>query len=94
MEIINEHFKDKGLKKVATKEVGSKTLGVFSIFDSQVRLILPMLGQKMFIDNKKSKELLGLKYERDLKKTLIEMVDAMIKHGILKVDNSEGCFIF
>ena len=34
MKIISEHFKDKGLPKVATREVGKKTLGAFGLFDA------------------------------------------------------------
>lgn len=45
MKIISEHFKDKGLPKVATREVGKKTLSAFGIFDAQVKLILPVIGK-------------------------------------------------
>jgi hypothetical protein len=33
LKVIKDHFHDKGLTKVATKEVGSKTLGLFALFD-------------------------------------------------------------
>lgn len=66
MKIISEHFKDKGLPKVATREVGKKTLSAFGIFDAQVKLILPVIGKQMFINNQKSKDVLGLTYERNL----------------------------
>jgi hypothetical protein len=70
------HIKEKfpELSKTATKEVGYKTLKVFSLFDSQVRLILPMIGLEVYTSNEKSKAILGMKYERDLMKTMEEMV--------------------
>ena len=54
MKIISSHFKEKGLPKVATREVGKKTLAAFGLFDAQVRLILPFIGKQMFINNEKS----------------------------------------
>ena len=94
MSIIRDHFKDRGLPSVASREVGRKTLSLFSAFDSQIKIILPVIGFQMFINNEKSKKLLGLKYDRDLDQSLIEMVEAMIEHGILKKGNKKSCQIF
>ena len=62
------------LTKVATREVGYKTLKIASFFDSQVKLIMPMIGLEMYTANEKSKTILGMKYERDLLKTMEEMI--------------------
>jgi hypothetical protein len=94
MKIIREHFSDKGLSKVATREVGKKTLSLFAPFDAQLRIILPIIGNQMFINNEKSQKMLGMKYERDLDQSLIEMVQAMIDHGIIKTNEKKMCNIF
>ena len=34
MKIIRDHFNDKGLSKIATREVGYKVIKFFSLFDA------------------------------------------------------------
>jgi len=95
MTVVHEHFHDKGFPKVATKEVSSGLLRIYQHFDAQVSLIVPILGNEIFCDNSKAKELLGLKFERNLKTTLVEMVQGMIDCGILVPRApSNNCTIF
>ena len=49
--IIHDHFKDKGLPNVATREVGYKFMSLVSPFDSQVKIILPIIGIKQYANN-------------------------------------------
>ena len=74
MDAIYNNFNDKGLTKIARREVGSKVLFFASFFDAQVSLILPLIGIKVNIINQKSRDQLGMKYERDLMHSMVEMV--------------------
>ena len=82
---IREHFKDKGLTKIPTLVAGSKLLYLASFFDGTLKFLLPRVGVEAHFDNSKSKELLGMKYERDVSTIAVDMVQAMIDHGILEV---------
>ena len=92
---IKDKFKDKGLKKVATKEVGKKTLWVASPLDSQIKIILDLIGREQFLDNQKSKDKLGMKYERDLLFSMEEMIETMLEYKILdNTPKKSKCVIF
>lgn len=57
--------------------------------------MLKLIGVYLKVDNSKSRELLGLTYERDLMESIIEMVDSMFEHGIIHdLQASRGCAIF
>jgi hypothetical protein len=72
--LIKQNFEDKGLTKVGTGELPSRLIKILGIFDSQIRLIAPLLGVEIYADNQKSKDLLGLTYERNLDDTVVETV--------------------
>jgi hypothetical protein len=36
------------------------------------------------VDNSKSKKLLGLKYDRDIKYSFVDMVNSAVKYGIIE----------
>ena len=93
---ISEKFKDKGLTKVATREVGKKTLWLASPFDSQIKIILDLIGRELYLDNQKSRDMLGMKYERDLLYSLEEMIQTMIDFKVLDDSPKKGgyCIIF
>ena len=65
-DILDAEFKQYGYR-VQTRRIGYCPLKMASWFDSQVKLILPLVGASVTADNKLSNELLGLNYERDLK---------------------------
>lgn len=92
--VVAVEFKDKGLRRVPTKRAGYSALYIFSIFDQQIKMLLPLVGKELLMNNQKSKDLLGMRYERDLKQTMVEMVASMIELGILKTSNKTSCTIF
>lgn len=47
MNIIREHFYDKGLTTVPTKEVGKVFMQAYSLYDSQVSLVCTIIGIKV-----------------------------------------------
>jgi len=48
---IHDHFHDKGLTKIARREVGSFVLGLAAPFDQQVALIYPLIGLEVYVSN-------------------------------------------
>ena len=50
---------------------------------------LPLIGQRIEPDNKKSRELLGIKYDRNIEQTIIEMGYSVIDHGFVP-DRTKG----
>ena len=59
------------------------TLKIAAIFDKQARLIVPMWGKSLVLENKKSKEILGIEYEQP-KFTVCGMAESMIQSGLIK----------
>ena len=86
MKLIKKHYHDKGLKKIPTFEAGYKLLKLISFFDPSVKLLLPRVGMETHFDNTKSRELLGMTYDRAPEDTIIDMVEGMIEHGIIQFD--------
>lgn len=86
MQIIREHFHDKGLRKIPTRVAGKKTMQAVSVFEPTVKVFIPRLGLEVQVNNQKSKDILDMKYEIPVEQTLIEMVEAMLKHKIIEVD--------
>ena len=92
MNIIRDHFYCLGLTRIPTKEVGKFALQAISLIDSQVRLVITIVGIQVQLDVTKSKEMLGMQYERDLDQSLIEMVQSMVEFQIVKPDEG-NCII-
>jgi len=81
-ETLNNEFSKYGYR-VQTRRIGYCPLKIASWFDSQVKIILPMINAEIYAINTKSKEVLGIKYERNLHNSLIEMGHSMIDKGLL-----------
>lgn len=54
-----------------------------SYFDSQVKHVLPMIGNEFQLSNERSKKMLGMEYRLDLKQSLIDMGYSLIEKGIV-----------
>lgn len=90
---LDAHFRPLGLTTITTKEVGYPMLKIFSAFDSRVSLLIDCIDLEVTLVNTKSKEILGMKYERDMREVMIEMVQAMLDLGIIQKSQSK-CNIF
>ena len=53
--------------RVQTRSIGRCPLKIASLFDPQVKSIMNLIGQRLEASNNKSREVLGVLYERDLK---------------------------
>lgn len=86
MKIIRDHFEEKGLRRIPTREAGVKLLTLIGMFDGTVKMFIPRLGVHVNFKNDKSKSMLGMKYNRNLETTFVEMVQGMLDHGIIEYD--------
>ena len=86
--IFRNEFKKYGYK-IPTTEFPRAAVKLVAIFRSELRLGLPMIGQFIAGNNKKSRELLGIKYDRNIEQTIIEMGYSVIDHGFVP-DRTKG----
>jgi hypothetical protein len=68
--------------KFKTGELKYCTMKIASFFDSSAEIVLPMWGKTFNLDHSQSEKILNIEY-RDLKETIIEMAEAMIKLNII-----------
>lgn len=95
MRQISAHYAGKRRIWAPTRVVGYKTLLPIAMFDSQIWIMLKVIGVRFTVDNTKSREMLGLAYDRDLMESIIEMVDSMFEHGIIHdLPQRRKCAIF
>ena len=78
---------------MGVQEVPTTFLQVYSLIDSQVKLVITICGIEVEVDNTKSKKLLGMEYDRDLDLSLIQMVDSMLAQDIVRPEES-SCVIY
>lgn len=79
--ILAEHLGSQGFK-IPTGRLPNFVLPIVALWDKQVRLILPEVGQDLAIDSTKIKAVLGLK-PRDLREMTEAMADSMIRYGVV-----------
>lgn len=78
-EILDAEFRQYGYD-VQTRRIGYCPLKFFSFFDTQIKTILPFIGNNVTADNKLSQELLGIDYSRwTLKQSTIEMGYSLVE---------------
>lgn len=83
MKGMKEEFNQYGYN-IKDSELSYCTLKTISVFMKQVKIIIPQLNHEIYADNALSKEVLGLTYERDLRKSFIEMGYSLIEFGLVK----------
>ncbi|CDW76422.1 nad dependent epimerase dehydratase [Stylonychia lemnae] len=69
--------------KIRDRELAYCTVKIAALFDKSVQMLIPMWGRKLNLDNKKSKEVLGIEYIYP-QKSIIDMAQSMIDAGIIK----------
>lgn len=69
--------------KFKTGELKYCTLKIACIFDKQARLIAPMWGKSLILENQRSREVLGLDYKQS-NNTIVAMAESMIESGLIK----------
>jgi dihydroflavonol-4-reductase len=70
--------------KIKTGKAPKFLLFILSLFDGDIKALLPMLGKKMIISGAKAQRVLGIKFiSTDV--TLRESADYLIKNGFVKV---------
>jgi dihydroflavonol-4-reductase len=79
--ILAEHLAPMGFK-IPTGRLPSFVVPIIALWDKQVRLILPDVGQPLRIDNTKIKRVLALE-PRDLHEMTVSMADSMINYGVV-----------
>jgi nucleoside-diphosphate-sugar epimerase len=85
-EVLKEEFGQD--YKFKTGELKYCLVKMASLWDPTVKMILPMWGKEFKIDNKRSREILGIDY-RQKRETIIEMANALISYGYIKDKRSK-----
>ena len=80
-QILQKEFNKQGFN-IKCKPIGKCPLKFVSVFDCQVKMLLPMIGVFWRFDNSRSKEDLGIQYT-DAEKTIIDMAYTLIDFGIV-----------
>eukprot|EP00347_Sterkiella_histriomuscorum_P012343 403368958 len=81
-DILDAELRQHGYR-VQTRRVGYCPLKIASWFDTQVKIVLPLINAQFSVENKKSVEVLGIQYNRELKTTIIEMGYSLIDKGLV-----------
>lgn len=83
---------------VQTRRMGYCPIKFASLFDQQARILIPLLNVTITVDNSPSRELLGIKYERRLRDSVVEMGYSLIEFEIVpdvrKKKKKTGTFCF
>ncbi len=79
---LHNEFNQYGYR-VQTRRIGYCPLKIASWFDGQVKIVLNFINTEIYAHNDKSKEILGVTYERNLKTSMIEMGNSLIDRGLL-----------
>eukprot|EP00347_Sterkiella_histriomuscorum_P002260 403368849 len=69
--------------KVKTGELKYCTIKFVALFDKQAKMILPFWNKALNLDNRKSREILGIQYQ-NTRDTIVGMADSMIDSGLIK----------
>jgi len=70
--------------QVKTAQAPSALIKVLSLFDGDIKTILPMLGKPMLVSGAKAKRILGIKFT-PTEVTLRESAEYLVKNGFIKV---------
>jgi dihydroflavonol-4-reductase len=76
-QMLKEEFPNYSIK---SKEISYCPIKLASIFSAEVKLLIPMWRRVLQIDNRQSREVLGIEY-RDHRETLRSMGESLIKFG-------------
>ena len=80
--IIATKFAAKGFN-IPTSELPNFMLKAYSWLDRTVRIIIPLLGIRLLLDNSRMVEVLGI-HPRPVEDTILEMCDTLIEFDIVK----------
>ena len=69
--------------KIKSGELKYCTIKIASIFDSSVKLILPMWNKTLLLENLRSRRVLGIEYKNP-NETVVAMAESMIDSGLIK----------
>ncbi|CDW91338.1 nad dependent epimerase dehydratase [Stylonychia lemnae] len=69
--------------KIKDKELSYCTIKIAALFDKSVKLIVPMWGKTLNLENQKSRDILGIDYIYP-QKSVIDMAHSMIESGLIK----------
>jgi len=81
LNILRNEFSKFGYK-FTTRKIGKCPMKMASIFDSSIKVILPVVGLLFRVDNTRSIEELGMKYRKP-DESLIDMAYNMIDLGLI-----------
>ena len=68
---------------VATREIPNFMVKAYAWIDKSVRVLLPLLGVKLELDNTRMKEVLGIT-PRPAEETILDMCYTLIEQGVVK----------
>jgi len=81
---VKAEFDPQGYKIInKDMDLSGCSLSLLSMFIPEIKLIKPMWGKHMLLENRKSIEMLGVEY-CDINRSLVEMVYSMMQTGALK----------
>jgi nucleoside-diphosphate-sugar epimerase len=78
-EILRQEFPEYNIK---SREISYCPIKLASFFSSEVKLLIPMWRRVLTIDNRQSREILGIEY-RDYRETLKATGDSLIQFGAI-----------
>lgn len=78
-EILRQEFPEYNIK---SREISYCPIKLASFFSSEVKLLIPMWRRVLTIDNRQSREILGIEY-RDYRETLKATGDCLIQFGAI-----------
>ena len=80
--VLKREFDPQGYD-VTTRELPKWVASIGSIFMSELKSVMEEWGIELLLDNKKSREILGIEY-RPIEKSITEMVYSMWETGALQ----------
>jgi len=80
--ILHEEFEQHGWR-FDPNELALCRMKLSSIYNADARQLVPRWGKEVKFDNSKSKSVLGIEYEKDLKPMLIAMAYTMLENNCM-----------
>ena len=81
MDILRKEFSKYGYS-IVSRKVGYCPMKLASIFDSQIKLLLPFVGKDLKVDNSRSVKELGIQY-RPIAQTIVDCGYSCIEKGLV-----------
>ena len=81
MEVLRKEFAHQGYC-IVSRKVGYCPMKFISLFDTQIKLLLPFIGREMKVDNSRSRKELGIEY-RQVAQTVIDSGYSFIEKGVV-----------